>query len=77
MQAGSHPFAQTVSLTFNSKTDAARQHRPAGNVKDIQAELPPGLIAIPTRFPSVRQRDFIRQMTSNARPTPRSALHAW
>jgi uncharacterized repeat protein (TIGR01451 family) len=50
-QAGGHPFAATVSLDFNTRTDPAPLKGrlwPVEPVKDVLVDLPPGLVGDPT-----------------------------
>jgi hypothetical protein len=50
-QAGGHPFAATVSIDFNTLTDPAPLRGdlwPVEPVKDVLADLPPGLVGDPT-----------------------------
>jgi len=50
-QAGGHPYAATVSIDFNTLNDPAPLRGdvwPAEPVKDILADLPPGLVGNPT-----------------------------
>jgi hypothetical protein len=51
MQAGSHPFSMMFSFTANSKTDAAGNTVPDDNIKDVQAELPQGMIGYTNAVP--------------------------
>lgn len=50
-QAGGHPYAATVSIDFNTVTDPAPLRGdlwPVAPVKDVLADLPPGLVGDPT-----------------------------
>lgn len=50
-QAGGHPFDATVSVDFNTHTDPAPLRGrlwPVEPVKDVLADLPPGLVGNPT-----------------------------
>jgi hypothetical protein len=50
-QAGGHPFAAQVSIDFNTTTDPAPLRGdlwPIEPVKDVLADLPPGLVGDPT-----------------------------
>jgi hypothetical protein len=49
-QAGSHPYELTTNIALNA-TEASGIPAPEGNVKDIQVELPPGLIGNPSAVP--------------------------
>ncbi len=59
-QAGVHPFQLTNVLSFNtSELVAARgQQMPAGFVKDLTFQEPPGLIGNPTPFPQCTDAQF-------------------
>lgn len=46
-QAGSHPAAAAAMFLLNTNLNAAGEPVPAGNVRDILAELPPGFIGNP------------------------------
>jgi hypothetical protein len=50
-QAGSHPFSFTSSFSLDTRTDAAGNIIPGGNVKDVEAELPRGMIGYPNAVP--------------------------
>ena len=43
MQAGSHPFAFVTKLAVNEEEDPVLGKIPAGQVRDLTIELPPGL----------------------------------
>jgi uncharacterized repeat protein (TIGR01451 family) len=50
-RAGGHPYAATVSIDFNTRNDPAPLRGdlwPASPVKDVLADLPPGLVGNPT-----------------------------
>jgi hypothetical protein len=53
-QAGGHPYEWTTSIAFNSTTSEVDRHEAEAadaNVRDIETELPPGLIASATATP--------------------------
>ncbi len=52
LQAGSHPYQFTVALTFNASADAKGETLPEGAAKDIQIELPPGVIGTASAIPT-------------------------
>ncbi len=59
-QAGSHPFAQTVTLAFNTKPNSyLEQEVTDGNVKDLITELPPGFVGSPMAVPRCSTFDFL------------------
>jgi hypothetical protein len=51
-QAGSHPYAFTTQIAFNTVTNRYRELAPDGNVKDISVEVPAGLVGDPTALPT-------------------------
>ena len=55
IQAGSHPFAMTTTVDF--KITGAKLAD--GEVKDLIADLPPGLIGDPTAVPRCSNADFL------------------
>lgn len=57
-QAGSHPFALSTSLAFDSHP-VGGELVPDDNVKDIRADLPPGLVGNPTVAPRCNLVDLI------------------
>jgi hypothetical protein len=59
-QAGSHPFAQTVTLGFNTVPNAQFGIEvPDGSPKDLTVSLPPGLVGNPTVVPRCASVDFV------------------
>jgi hypothetical protein len=46
-QAGSHPYESTTSFTFATDSSGL----PTENVKDVQVDLPPGLVGDPNATP--------------------------
>src|SRR6476469_64335 len=57
MQAGSHPFATTVSFDLN-RIQTEKGVYPDERPKDVIAELPPGFIGNPTATPRCSSADF-------------------
>ena len=55
MQAGSHPFQLTNTLTLNQNENAT----PVSLAKDLRFDLPPGLIGNPTPFPQCTLAQFL------------------
>jgi hypothetical protein len=52
VQAGSHPWSITTALAFNATTEnAGGEIVPDGDVKDVEVDLPPGLVGNPTVIP--------------------------
>jgi hypothetical protein len=62
-QAGSHPFAQRVRFEFNTKPNdtggGGPEPIPDEAVKDVEVELPPGLVGSPAALPRCSAPDFI------------------
>jgi hypothetical protein len=58
-QAGSHPYDATTTLSINRTFDAAGHPIPEGVAKDLQVDLPPGLIGDPNAVPACTQQEFI------------------
>ncbi|HXB66190.1 MAG TPA: hypothetical protein VNV42_15070 [Solirubrobacteraceae bacterium] len=50
-QAGSHPYQVTISEEFNTFLNSEFQLEPEGSVKDIDMQLPPGLIGNASAVP--------------------------
>ncbi|HEU4393454.1 MAG TPA: hypothetical protein VFR04_07460 [Solirubrobacterales bacterium] len=57
-QAGSHPFAMTTTLDFNTVVDPEQGVVPDGAIKDVVAELPPGFAVDPNATPLCSSADF-------------------
>jgi len=57
-QAGAHPEAMTVSLEFNRTNDPIRGEIPEQALRDLVAELPPGLVGDPRAVPSCPEFEF-------------------
>jgi hypothetical protein len=51
LQAGSHPYQFTTNFTFNTTKDAGGETFPDEAVKDVNIELPPGLVGNPNVVP--------------------------
>jgi hypothetical protein len=77
-QAGGHPFQLTSVLTLNTSEAAAntRNQQPAGLVKDLTFQLPPGLIGNPTPFPQCTEAEFdtLEKGTEHNECTPPAAI---
>jgi hypothetical protein len=59
MGAGSHPFAMSTVTAFNTVTLPNGEQLPAELVKDVEVELPTGLIGNPQATPRCSQPSFI------------------
>jgi hypothetical protein len=57
-QAGSHPYELTTSFSFATTPGPNGQPMPDGNMKDVQIELPPGLIGNPNATPKCTVQDL-------------------
>jgi hypothetical protein len=64
-RAGSHPFQVTVGVAFNRATNEAGSVIADGNVKDLVAGLPPGLVGNPTVVPQCSSVDFNTPSSTN------------
>jgi len=73
-QAGSHPFQLTTTLVLNQNEKEA----PVALVKDLDFNLPPGLIGNPTPFPKCTLGQFLTIVSSATLPNnlcaPQSAV---
>jgi hypothetical protein len=67
MQAGSHPFATTVSFQF-SRLPLEGANLPDGHAKDVIAELPPGFIGNPTATARCTGDEFANVEQSISQP---------
>jgi hypothetical protein len=63
LQAGKHPFQMTSVLSLNTSelVSSVAEQLPAGFVKDVTIQLPPGLIGNPTPFPQCTDAQFSGQ----------------
>ena len=57
-QAGSHPYAATVSFTLDSTLNEKGQIEPVDDIKNLEVELPPGLVGDPTAVPRCTRRQL-------------------
>lgn len=72
-QAGSHPFELTESFAFNVSSREAPSQRNGGaesplanaSPKDLEVELPPGLVGNPNTVPRCSQQAFLQVETLN------------
>lgn len=56
LQAGSHPYALTTTFELNVPTVPGKALE--GDVKDLDVQLPPGLVGNPTATPRCTDREF-------------------
>lgn len=57
-QAGSHPDEMTTTFRLNSFIDGEGKERPDGALKDLQVDLPPGVVGIPAATSRCSGADF-------------------
>ena len=57
-QAGSHPYEWSATLALNT-VGTPPEEEPDGLLKDLQIQLPPGLVGIPNLLPHCSHADFI------------------
>jgi hypothetical protein len=57
-QAGSHPYEATTSFAFNQAPAGQYPENTAGNVKNVEVELPPGFIGNPQATPQCSEAMF-------------------
>lgn len=60
-QAGSHPYEVKTEILFNTK-EVEGQIVPEGNIKDVDVELPAGLIGDPSATPQCPVSRFIHEI---------------
>ncbi len=67
-QAGSHPYQMTTSFLLKRipKGQPNEQDAEGGNPKDVQVNLPVGLVGDPTATPRCTEAEFTTQTTGNA-----------
>jgi hypothetical protein len=58
-QAGSHPFEVSNLLRFNKVITPGLEEVPAGALRNLEVELPPGLVGRPTATERCSSTDFI------------------
>jgi hypothetical protein len=58
VQAGSHPWAMTISVAFNTKTNRSNEIVPDGNVRGLSLELPAGMVGDPDAIPRCTTLQF-------------------
>jgi hypothetical protein len=66
-QAGSHPYSATTDIEFNTTLDSNNQTIPDGTFKDVQVDLPPGLVGDPSATPKCPMATFM-SLSSGACP---------
>jgi hypothetical protein len=58
LQAGSHPYEARFAFALNRTTDAGGETMPDETLKDLEVELPPGLIGNPLGVPQCLAEEF-------------------
>ncbi len=59
-QAGSHPYAYTTHIAFNTLLNHSGEKAPDGNVKDLRVEAPAGLVGDPTAVPKCSDTQLLK-----------------
>jgi hypothetical protein len=65
LQAGSHPFAYSTTLSVSTEDREGNTAPADGDVKDIEASLPPGFVGDPSATPQCSLEDFRAYFTEN------------
>jgi hypothetical protein len=60
LQAGSHPYQVNVAFRFSKTIDSHGEAAPAGSAKDLQVDLPPGMIGSLVDLPQCPPEVFKR-----------------
>jgi hypothetical protein len=68
--AGAHPDAMTTDFHLNTFIDGDGKERPDGALKDLQVDLPPGVVGIPAATPRCSGPDFANIDKSIDPPLP-------
>ena len=70
LQAGSHPFAVTTTLDPETEFDPELGTIPAGQLRNLSGELPPGLTGSPFATPQCASVDFVTVVAPNGIKAP-------
>jgi hypothetical protein len=65
-QAGAHPYKLVLAFKLNTTQTSGGNESADANLKDVQTELPPGLVGVPTATPKCTRLDFQRSDCSSA-----------
>ncbi len=57
-QAGSHPYEAVFGFTFNTNSNGGEIVKAGNQVRDIEVELPPGVVADPNAAPQCTRAQF-------------------
>jgi len=74
-QAGEHPFQLTTTLNFNETltkrgVEGEFLRSTPTTIKDVQVDLPPGMIGNPIPFPQCSEDDFARPENTGVNTCP-------
>lgn len=58
LQAGSHPYEVQFAFRFNQKTNSEGEQEPDEAVKDLEVDLPVGMVGNPLSVPSCPKSEF-------------------
>jgi hypothetical protein len=74
-QAGSHPFQLTTTISLNQRfTGEFRGSLPIALTKDLDFNIPPGLIGNPTVLPECKLSQFLEDTGDSDACTPQTAI---
>jgi hypothetical protein len=62
LQAGSHPYALTTTFSLNEAGPTT------GDLKDLQLELPPGIVGNPDATPKCTYQEFSKELLAKNAP---------
>lgn len=68
-QAGSHPYAMTTKVAFNTTMDPHLGVIPDGNIRDLTVEQPVGFVGDPTATPQCSNADFVNVVPGTTLPS--------
>ena len=71
-QAGSHPYEYVVAFAFNEDSEKHVE----GSVRDVNVDLPPGLVGDPTAVPRCDREDFEGSVPSCSAATQLGVIEA-
>ena len=74
LKAGSHPYAITTTLDVNTTEDPVLGQIPINAIKDLEIELPPGLVADPGAVPTCSSAVFLASADSTGPPCPNDTV---
>ncbi len=58
-QAGSHPYAASTSIRFNTVPDGEGHQLPDESIKDLRVELPAGFVGDPAAIPRCQEDELV------------------